>query len=117
MNINILEKLLDDFKKVPLIEPEKQTFLEISGFPHYENVISNILCFFFDTEETHRFNDFLLKSLLECYDSEIVLDNLTTNFVQKEVVTQKQKRIDILIETDEIIVAIENKILQIYTMI
>lgn len=110
MNINILKKLLDDFNKKPLIIPEKQTFLEIAGFPHYENVISNILFFFFDTIEIHGFSDLLLRTLLKCYSDEMEFENLVTNSVQREVLTNNQKRIDILIETDEIIVAIENKI-------
>ena len=65
------ENLLSVLKKAGDIEIESRvkTFFDVTGFPHYENVISNILAFFFDTNEEHGFKDLWLKSLFECYNS------------------------------------------------
>lgn len=40
------------------------TFLDVAGFPHYENVISNIYAYYFDSKNTHGLDDLFLKSLI-----------------------------------------------------
>ncbi len=64
------EKLSVALKKATDIEIKTRvkTFFDVSGFPHYENVISNILAFFFDVNEEHGLKDLWLKSLFECYN-------------------------------------------------
>ena len=45
------------------IKEEKETnIFDITGYPHYENVASNILKFFFDTNEVHGYRDLWLRS-------------------------------------------------------
>lgn len=34
------------YKKIPIKE---KTFMDVSGYPHYENVCSNILAFYFNS--------------------------------------------------------------------
>jgi len=111
-------------KTIPSPEIFQPTFLEISGFPHYEEVISNWYAFFFTTSGNHSLKTLFINSLLDC-----IKDKLgTTNQLSFEVETAKvirermvkDKRIDLLIydeafqlEDDEIYrnaIIIENKI-------
>ena len=60
------EKLLEKFADLPKVESAPPTFMEIAGYPHYENVCSNILAFFFDTEEQHEYKDFFKLTFKMC---------------------------------------------------
>lgn len=62
--IQSMEKLLKDFQALPKVK-QNRTVMQVSGYPHYENVCSNILAFFFDPEEEHGLNDLLLQSLFK----------------------------------------------------
>ena len=104
------EELLDEFKKLPDRVERPPTFMEIAGYPHYENVCSNILAFFMDPEEPHGFGTLVLDALASAA-------NISTNgeiggnvSVEREVSTEAGNRIDILIESDAQAVLIENKI-------
>lgn len=110
MNLQPFKDLLATFKKVPKVEVPPPTFMEIAGYPHYENVCSNILAFFFKTDEVHGFGDLFVRSLYECVDKEYSDEPLETIQVQREVSTGSNKRIDILIETINEIFIIENKV-------
>ncbi len=95
-----------------------KTFLEIAKMPHYENVDSNLLAFFFDHKEEHGFKDLFLKSLLELVNRKTKETSTIKEMVfrdwevHREVTTKDRKRIDIVIESisaNEVII-IENKI-------
>jgi PD-(D/E)XK nuclease superfamily len=103
--------LLDEFKKVPgrLVRP--QTFMEIAGYPHYENVCSNFLAFFFDPEGPHGLSSLFLDALVGAVRVEGVEECLGGNVsVEREVFTGVGNRIDSLIKSDSHAVLIENKI-------
>ena len=111
MNIELINQMLINFDNIPKLKERKPTYLEIAGFPHYENVISNILAFFIETKEMHKLEDLFIKSIIECYfNTEIGNEKIITQSVSREVLTEKNKRIDILIETEKEIICIENKI-------
>ena len=62
----MFDKLLLEFQSIARNQDKSdETFFEICGFPHYENVISNVLTFFFDDQNPHNLNGLLIKSLLE----------------------------------------------------
>jgi hypothetical protein len=89
------------------------TFLEISGYPDYENVCSNIYQFFL-LEQHHGFGNLFLSALDDCVENQdLTMDDYR---VLREVTTDKGGRIDILLEqvdTDEKVskaILIENKI-------
>ena len=104
------QDLLEKFADLPKVESAPPTFMEIAGYPHYENVCSNILAFFFDTEEKHEYKDLFLNSLLKCVDEELLSRDITTLEVHREIPTDKGNRLDLLIETEEVVIGIENKI-------
>ena len=109
-----LDKLSEILRKSANIEIKSRvkTFFEVSGFPHYENVISNILAFFFDTKEEHGLKDLWLKSLLDCYNKKAGTSFQPSEVeeIEREHSTDEQKRLDIIISLDDTVIAIENKI-------
>lgn len=119
--------LLDvKIKKLPKPTVRDKTYLEIMGASKRETIIANLLAFYFDPKEKHGFGDLFLRSFLKtkCYEldknkewkslaeiSEITkkLDTASTK-VHLEQTADKSKRIDIVIETEQLIIAIEFKI-------
>lgn len=111
MKYEEFEKLLMAFKQVD-IQPQKkrrQTFMTVSGYPHIENVASNVLAFFFNDTEEHGFENLWLKSLLECANYEDA-SNVHGSWCNREVSTIKGNRIDIVIYSDTTIITLENKL-------
>jgi hypothetical protein len=103
--------LLGEFKKVPGRISRPQTFMEIGGYPHYENVCSNFLAFFFDPEGPHGLSSLFLDALMGAVGVEGVEEGLGGNVsVEREVFTGAGNRIDLLIKSDSHAVLIENKI-------
>jgi len=79
-------------------------FFRIAGFPHYENVSSNILRFYFEK------CDIVLKAFLNCISPEYSRSINLIEKVEREEKTPKNKRIDIVVYTNKYIIGIENKI-------
>lgn len=106
MQTVLFHQLLDAFKNLssPIKDP---TFMEIAGYPHYENVCSNILAFYFQPDAAHGLSDLCLKALMSLALDYEPQSNVT---VEREVVTKAGNRIDILIQSDTHLIAIENKI-------
>jgi hypothetical protein len=101
----------DLFRQIPDSTPQQLTFIEIAGFPHYENVCSNILKFFFNNNtKVHLLEDLVLTSFLEALKSYKQPFTNTKNLKVKREVVTKKGRIDLLIYTTEWVIAIENKI-------
>ncbi|CAA9457341.1 MAG: hypothetical protein AVDCRST_MAG14-1816 [uncultured Rubrobacteraceae bacterium] len=88
-----------------------QTFMEIAGYPHYENVCSNFLRFFFDPEGPHGLGSLFLDALLNSVNIAGGVEGFGGNVsVEREVVTEAGNRIDLLIKSDSHALLIENKI-------
>lgn len=104
------EKLLENFSKIYKEKSNKQTIFEISGFPHWENVSSNVLAFFFNPTKEHKLDDLLIKSLFQSIDAKITLGNLRNTKVFREYSTEQGGRLDILIINENFVIGIENKI-------
>ncbi|MCL2249693.1 MAG: PD-(D/E)XK nuclease family protein [Oscillospiraceae bacterium] len=101
-----LRKFIDEFNKLPKFTIKKKSFFEVSGYPHYENVCSNIFSFFFEVSEQHGMNDLFLKSLVTLIPEDCGFETEYTS----TSVSREYKKIDILIETDSHYIIIENKI-------
>lgn len=107
--IDQFQRLLAEFKKLPSTPQRDPTTLELSGYPHLENVYSNILAFFLDPEREHGFGLLFLKSLLSVAGCKEIQDGEKVE-VNREEITGTRKQIDLVISTDTLIVGIENKI-------
>ena len=90
--------------------------MEIAGFPHWENVYSNILGFLLNTKKAHGFGPLFIRSIVAAYRSYCPIGGFdperveATDRVEREVSTATNKRIDLLIECDDFLICIENKI-------
>nr|WP_255478538.1 PD-(D/E)XK nuclease family protein [Rufibacter sp. XAAS-G3-1] len=90
--------------------------MEISGYPHYENVCSNILKFYLDINNEHELKDLIINSVVHCADKDFHLEYEFENIeVLREVETNNGNRLDILIKTNNYIIGIENKFFITYT--
>ena len=108
-----LKKLIDAWLLISAkhndSEQPEQTYLQLSGFPHYENVCSNLLCFFFNTEESHGLKDLFVRSLLKCIQQVSHTYKFTTEPIERELKTDSGNRIDLVIETEQFVIGVENK--------
>jgi hypothetical protein len=107
MELAKAESLLAEFQSMPPIKQKKPTIMEVSGYPHYERVSSNILSFFLNPSMPHGLECLVLTGLLKTAGIDIELSNVT---VEREVGTESGNRIDILIDSDSCLIGIENKI-------
>ncbi len=99
-------KLLLAFNALPHTK-RSRTFMDVSGYPHYENVCSNILAFYFDPMGEHDLKDLLLSAFLEMAGKEQMIGG--TVKVSREYSTANA-RIDLLVEGEAYLLVIENKI-------
>jgi len=94
---NVFLGLIQEFESLPHISKSENIF-NITGYPHYENVSSNILSFYLNPNNEHGLGNLFFSSLMI-----LVTGNKppTDNFqVNREVSTLNKGRIDIVIETD-----------------
>jgi hypothetical protein len=96
-------------KNLPKVVNREQTFMEIAGYPHFENVCSNILAFYLQPSNEHGFGTLFLDVLATLVNAEIEIDGLGID-VRREEITGNGKRIDLVVESDNHIFGIENKI-------
>ena len=102
--------LIQEFTRLDLQEQVPPTFLEISGYPHYENVISNILAFYIE-QNPQGIGLWLLSSIFDVLGETVSdYEEIEVKEVNRELPTSNNKRIDIVIETNQYLIAIENKI-------
>ena len=98
--------LLLSFASLPKAK-SRATFLEIAGYSHYENVASNLLAFFLDSEAEHEMGDLVMSALLASV-------SITDAATKPDSITREygtgNGRIDLLIKTETHVIGIENKI-------
>jgi hypothetical protein len=103
-------KILLDFKSIPRHKRIK-TFMEISGYPHYENVCSNILKFYLDPKNEHGLKDLVLNSLIHPIEKDFKFDvDFEKIEIHREHKTINENRLDIVILTENYAIGVENKI-------
>ncbi len=100
---------------IPRVKKQPKTFLGIAKQPHYENVLSNILAFYFNVGEAHKLGDLFIVSLLELVTEKFGenikdFDGFSDFQVQTETTTNKGGRIDLLLYNDDHCIIIENKV-------
>lgn len=107
----LLEEASRIYNKIPVKE---KTYMDVSGYPHYENVCSNILAFYFNPKEEHKLDKLALCSLIKVIKNKNINielnDNIDTINVQREYITLKGNRIDLIIQNDDFVIGIENKL-------
>jgi len=66
-----------------LTEIYTSPFMQVTGYPHFKNVCSNILAFSFDLKEEYNFNDLFIRLLLETAGEEMI-SNGDTVVIERE---------------------------------
>jgi hypothetical protein len=107
-NIAEYSRLFNDFNLIPTTKINR-TFMEVSGYPHYENVCTNILAFYFDPEAEHGLRDLLLRAFFKILGVEDAPFSGKIS-ITREMATAAGNRLDLVIEGDNFIIGIENKI-------
>ena len=102
------ERLLRSVTQLPPSQQHAPTFLEIAGYPHLENVASNILQFFLQPQGQHNLKELVLESLLALLS--VPPQSISFAEVRREVTTQRGNRIDLVVKSETCILGIENKI-------
>lgn len=102
------DQLIAQFGRLRSLKAPR-TFLELAGYPHYENVCSNLLSFYLDPEGEHGMGDLLLRALMSCVGIpwEATIHKAQTD---REVYTKQGGKLDLLVVTDDFIIGVENKI-------
>jgi hypothetical protein len=101
------------FEQVPTSDHKPvKTLLEVAGVSERERVWSNILAFLLDPNEKHQMGDVVLKALVELHSRGKAYSSGAFGAVkvETEVNTKNGKLLDLVIQTDPLVVGIENKI-------
>lgn len=115
-----IEEMKRELREIELAHPKlPKTLFEVTRYPHFENVTSNVLAFLFDNNEDHGLEDLWIRSLitslnLESEDSPFAsLDSqneVSVERVEREYPTRNGGRLDLVIETENTCIGIENKL-------
>lgn len=100
--------LLIAYQELPRVQ-RSSTFMEIAGYPHYENVCSNILAFFLEPKAEHGLGDLILRAFVT------MLGKPETSIpsqlkITREHPAEQGQRIDLVIDSETFTLGIENKI-------
>ncbi len=111
MDYEGLSKILAHFRQLAFHGTRPPTFMEITSYPHLENVASNVLDFYFNPNAEHGLGALLLEALLSLTETPTTISNPQGVVVSREVSTTSGKRIDLLIDAyPDAVIVIENKI-------
>jgi hypothetical protein len=103
-----MRTLLDDFSELPAHVEPPPTFMEIAGYPHYENVCSYFLADFLDQAKPHALGTLVLDALTSVGSITTTHEGVGGNVsVERQVHTDAGNRIDILLESDTHAILIE----------
>ena len=91
-------------------QESEATLLSIGGRGYYENPTSDLLQFFFRPDNAHGLGTLFIDAFLETANLTEQPKVTGAVTVQRELGTEDRKRIDLIIETDDWLLMIENKI-------
>jgi hypothetical protein len=118
-------EILEFINTLPKRKERTWSFLETIGIAQREVPIANLLGYYFNPTKEHGLQDLFIKALLEtdCYElikktefkvPDEIRQFRDENFIAANVIledrTENNKRIDLVIETEKLVIAIEFKI-------
>ncbi|MCI9705802.1 PD-(D/E)XK nuclease family protein [Vibrio parahaemolyticus] len=105
------EALLEKIKGLPSQPDSETSIFGIGSKGYFENPTTDILAFFCDDNGDHRLNALVLESLVQCLPESVnAIDCSLCSSPEREVTTESGKRIDLLLEADDWVIVLENKI-------
>jgi len=105
-----MQEILEFLNKIPDTVPDNPTFMEIGGYQYRENTFSNILRFYLNPNAVHGYGTQILDNFLEAANLLHLKDYEPKSVEVKREYTTDNGRIDLLIITNNWVLAIENKI-------
>ncbi|OOF03855.1 PDDEXK-like family protein [Salinivibrio sp. MA607] len=105
-----VKALLKAIKALPALYESEKTIFDVGSRGYYENPTTDLLAFFLNTDEVHGFGSLVLKALFSCTETCSGLDTTLVGNPKREVVTASGKRIDLVLESQNWVMVIENKI-------
>lgn len=116
MNIIKLKQLIEHINTLPIPETPEATIFSIGSRGYYENPTSDVLAFFCDSEGVHGLGNLMMEAIFDSLGNCNQKDALTFDDVslitepEREVFTEDGKYIDILLESNDWVMVIENKV-------
>ncbi len=105
------ESLLEKIKDLPSQPEPETTIFGIGSKGYFENPTTDILAFFCDDSGDHGLKALVLESLIQCLPEPVnAIDCSLCSPPEREVFTESGKRIDLLLESDDWVIVLENKI-------
>lgn len=108
MELSVLQELLIRLRSLPSVKQKESNIFSIGARGHYENPISDLLAFFIDPDAGHDLGTLVLEAFLKRLPGSPDISLLTPP--GREVMTSTGNRIDIVLESDTWVMALENKI-------
>lgn len=108
-DIEQLLACLASYRQLPPSRRRPPTLLHVAGVGHLEDIASNILGFFLSPTAEHGLGPLFLDALLHLLGAAHPYDVAAVQ-VEREVLTPEGKRLDLVIDTGEVVIAIEHKI-------
>lgn len=112
MDVEDIKALLDGVRRFQPA-PRERTLFDIGGRGYFENPTSDLLAFFLDPDAEHGFADEVLAAVLDCLPESaqpLEEDRYLTQSPRREWTTTHQKRLDLVLESDQWVLGLENKI-------
>ncbi|WP_437790215.1 PD-(D/E)XK nuclease family protein [Macrococcoides caseolyticum] len=107
-----IERYLEMLNNIPVIDEKvhSESIAKIFGIESKENIISNWLAFLLDPNRIK--SDVPLKAFLSTFLNDKVIEDLdyTDVVVTREYILNNMRRVDIVLQINELIIGIENKI-------
>jgi hypothetical protein len=110
MDISSLKALLEQMKNLPQPRKTEANIFSSGARGHYENPVSDVLAFFLDPDGGHGLGLLAAEALFSCLRQADTFNAELSAAPQREVSTEKGNRIDILLEGDDWVMIIENKV-------
>ena len=98
---------IEEYKK-KFSPSEEITIFDFDNSGHYENRITNFLSFYFKDSNEHGMSTLFIEAFLSCLDINLVNNKVINCY--REMTTKNQNRIDLILEGDDWLIIIENKI-------
>lgn len=114
MNVNNYEEIksfLDELNQYNQVVDKETSIFCIGSRGYYENPTTDILAFFLDDNESHGLGALVIEALVAILPDEYKkIDCSLVSPPEREIRTKTGKRIDLLLENQQWIMVIENKI-------
>lgn len=113
MGVERMETLLNGMPDLQQVAHRERTLFDIGARGYFENPTSDLLAFFLDPDAEHGFGNVVLSALLECLPDQQqpgLEERYLIRSPVREWMTSQQQRIDLVLESERWVLAIEHKI-------